>query len=170
LIDNELDAVLLDTNAAIAMITAVTVPGENRWMRAKRAAVALGTFGASRVAADTLEENVSKEAPDGSDDAFGSHHAIEPFAGSAVTRRNVEEMRLSPWARYSIIGASYTCASLAALTRVQQAGHSFADQLMNAALGNFIGIFLSDAFILENSSIAVAISGDRVYLDFKMIF
>ncbi len=169
-VDNDLDDALLDTNAAITLLTAVTVPQEEFGMKAKRAAVALGAFGVGRLTANVLEENVSKEAPDGSDDALGSHHAVEPFAGAAVTRRNVAAMNLSPWAAYSIVGVSYTTASLAALTRVQEEGHSFGDQLVNAAVGNFIGIFITDAFMLEHSSVDVALSGDRAYIGFKMAF
>lgn len=169
-VDNDLDAVLLDTNAAIALVTAVTVPDEDVRTKAKRAAVTLGAFGVSRLTANALEDNVSKEAPDGSDDALGSHHAVEPFSGAAATRRHVAAMNLPTWASVSIIGASYTTASLAALTRVQEEGHSFGDQLVNAAIGNFIGIFLVDAFMLENTTVDVGLAGDHAYLGFRMAF
>lgn len=169
-IDDDLDAALLTANAAIAYITAVTVPEENKRTKAKRLAVTFGAFGVSKITSNLLEENVERKAPDGSDDGLGSHHAIEPFAGSAVTRRNVAAMDLSPWARYSIVGLSYTTGSLAALTRVQEEGHSFGDQLLNAAIGNFIGIFLSDVFMMEDTAVEVSLMEDRTYIGLKIPF
>jgi hypothetical protein len=38
-----------------------------------------------------------------------------------------------------------------ALVRVEEGGHSFADQMINASIGNFIGIFMHDLFLLDDS-------------------
>jgi hypothetical protein len=170
-VEDDVDVFMLDSNAAIALLTAVTIPGEEVHTKAKRVAVTFGAFGASRLAVVGLQEAIEKETPNGEKDyAIGSHHAVEPFAGSALTRRHVEAMALPAWAAYSIVGVSYTTASVAALTRVQEGDHSVADQLVNAAVGNFIGIFFNDAFMSQDNYVDVSLSKEHFYIGFNRVF
>ena len=79
-----------------------------------------------------------------------------------MTRRNVALMRLPRWADYSLIGASYLSSSISALVRVEQGGHSFGDQLISASVGNFIGLFMHDLFLLKDDvSVQTVITPQR---------
>ena len=110
-------------------------------------------MGAARFTDTALNQTISKESPDGThDDAIGSNHALEPFASSAMNRRNVEQMNIPTWGKYTLNTLSYTTASASALSRVQDGGHSFADQLVSVSIGNFLGIFVHDVFMLEDTT------------------
>ncbi|MFT7003547.1 MAG: membrane-associated phospholipid phosphatase [Sulfurimonas sp.] len=61
-------------------------------------------------------------------------------------------MSIPAWGKYSINTISYLSASGSALSRVQEGGHSFSDQLVNASIGNFIGVFFSEAFLSKNET------------------
>jgi len=102
-----------------------------------------------------LNTAIHKRAPDkNSDDeydAIGSNHALVPFASSAMTRRNTQQLNIPIWGKYTINSMSYLSASGSAIIRVQEGGHSFADQLVSASIGNFIGLFIHDLFLLDDS-------------------
>lgn len=151
LYDSDADDVLRDLNGVIMVGTALIVP-EKKWQKtAKRVIVEVGTTQVVILASDGLKNNIDKETPDGkNNDAIGSFHATIPFADSAMTRRNVALTDLPKWADYSIIGASYLTATVSALVRVEEEGHSFADQMVSASVGNFIGLFMHDLFLLRD--------------------
>jgi len=155
-----------DVTAVLTIGTAALVP-EKRWQeRGIRVAVEGGTLGIANLVSSTLKTNIDKETPDGRNDyAIGSHHALPPFAGSAMTRRNVTAMDLPDWAGYGLVGISYLSASASALSRVEDGGHSFADQLLNASIGNFVGLFFHDLFLLgDTTSIQTAITQDQAFV------
>jgi hypothetical protein len=161
-----------DLNGLTTYVTAVLIP-DDRWeTKAKRLAVEWSAFAVARQTVDFLNYNFPKETPDGRDDyAIGSHHALSPFAGAAMTRRNVAQMEIAPWKGYTIVGMNYFFASASAISRVQGGGHSFADQLVSVTLGNFIGLFFHDAFMLEPEvSVEVALSRERNYIGMNYRF
>jgi len=119
-----------------------------------------------RQTVDALNRNIRKQTPSGGKyDAVGSHHALSPFAGAAMTRRNVRQMDVRPWTGYAIVGVNYLFAASSALGRVQGGGHSFADQLVSVTLGNFIGLFFYDAFMDETDMrLEVALGRRETYI------
>jgi len=145
------DDLVRGLNGAITIGTAAAVP-EKRWQRrAERVALEVGTTQVVILASDGLKNHINKESPDGkSRDAIGSFHATIPFANSAMTRRNVALAELPLWADYGLVGASYVSSVFSALVRVEEGGHSFADQMVNASVGNFIGLFMHDLFLLKD--------------------
>ncbi len=164
------DDIYRELNGLITYSTAILIH-DNKWeTKAKRFVVEWSAFAISRQSVDFLNKNVPKETPNGrSMDAVGSHHALSPFAGAAMTRRNVSQMDISRWGGYSIIVANYLFATSSTLTRVQGGGHSFADQLISVTLGNFIGLFFHDAFMSENRQVNISLSPKKAYarIDFR---
>jgi len=68
-----------------------------------------------------------------------------------MTRRNTQQLDIPSWGKYTINSMSYLSAAGSSIARVQEGGHSFADQLVSASIGNFIGLFIHDLFLLDNS-------------------
>jgi hypothetical protein len=122
----------------------------------------------ARFTTTTLNSLIKKETPSGGDDyAIGSHHALDPFANSALTRRNVADMSIPTWGKYTINTISYVSAAGSAFTRVQEGGHSVADQLVSVSIGNFIGLFFYEVFIPEHTelkSIQAQVDNDNFYI------
>ncbi len=126
------DDLVRDLNGITTYTTALLVPDDEWSTKAKRVVVEFSAFEVSKQAVVFLNENVPKETPNTySMDALGSHHTLGPFTGSAMTRRNVAQMPIPNWAGYSIVGTSYFFATSSTLSRIQDGGHSFADQLIS---------------------------------------
>jgi len=160
------DKFVRNLNGALMIGTALLVPEKGWQETAKRVVVEVGTTQVVILASDGLKNNIDKETPDGGDDeAIGSFHATIPFADSAMTRRNVDLMELPAWGAYGLIGASYLSSTMSALVRVEEGGHSFGDQLVNASVGNFIGLFMHDLFLLKDDvSVQAMITPERTGL------
>jgi len=158
-------------NGALTIGTAVLVPEEKWQKRVERVIIEAVTLRLSRLTSYALESGIHKETPDDRNDyAIGSNHALPPFAGSAMTRRNAQGMPISEWGKYGLVGASYLSATIGALSRVEDGGHSFADQLVSASVGNFIGLFFHDLFLLKEDvtvQASVLPSGSYVGLTFR---
>jgi hypothetical protein len=139
--------------------------------KGKRVLVEFTGLEATKQTSTLLEKNIHKESPDGTHNgSIGSHHALDHFAGSAMNRRNVEQMNIPEWGKYTLNTISYTSASASALSRVQDGGHSFADQLVSASIGNFMGLFIHDLFMLDDTTnIAVSVNDNeaKMYIGFR---
>lgn len=158
-----------EINGYLTIGTAVLVP-EKKWEeRAERVIVEAATLKIARLTSYALESGIHKETPDGrNDSAVGSNHALPPFTGSALTRRNAEAMNLPAWADCGLVGVSYLSATVSALSRVEEGGHSFADQLVSASIGNFIGIFFHDLFLLRDSvAVQASVMPHTAYVGIK---
>lgn len=160
-----------ELNGALTIGTAALVP-EKKWeKRVERVIVEAVTLKIASLTSYALETGIHKETPDGMHDyAIGSNHALPPFAGSAMTRRNVGGLPISQWGGYGLIGVSYLSSTVSALSRVEDGGHSFADQLVSASAGNFIGLFFHDLFLLkEDVTVQASVwpSGSYVSLTFR---
>jgi len=137
----------------------------------KRVLVEFTGLETTKQASTFLEKNIRKKSPDGTHNgSIGSHHALDHFASSAMNRRNVEQLNIPEWGKYTLNTISYTSASASALCRVQDGGHSFADQLLSASIGNFMGLFIHDLFMLDASTnLAVSLNDSEaaVYIGFR---
>lgn len=165
LLDNDDDEIMRYLNEGVALSTAAFVPDKKRETKAKRIAVEVSAFAFSRWTVNFLNRSVDKENPTGDrNNAIGSHHAVSPFAGAAMTKRNVSEMGLPDWAGNTLVGTTYLMATGSAFIRVQEGGHSFADQLVNASMGHFIGLFFYDLFMAAESDLRVSVSKEAMYI------
>jgi hypothetical protein len=155
--DSEDDEILRDINGVMLYSSALLVENDDSTRMIHRLATDLAGSTTARWTTNGLNTTISKETPSGNEDyAIGSHHAVDTFADSALIRKNVKDMSIPKWSKYSINTISYLSASGSALTRVQEGGHSVADQLLNASIGNFIGVFFYEAFMQEDETIEVS--------------
>lgn len=165
LIDSEVDEPLRIINAVTLYTSAMFVQSDTAKKRTQRLATDFVGSSAARWTTSALARNIQKETPTGNDDyAIGSHHALDPFANSALTRRNVNDMSIANWGKYSFNALSYLSASGAAFSRVQEGGHSFADQLVSVSIGNLIGLFFYEAFLGEETNLNVSLNKDFIYI------
>lgn len=152
-------------------MTALLINDPDYETKGKRVAVEFAGLESTKQISTALEKNIQKKSPDGAHNgSIGSHHALDAFASSAMNRRNVDQMDIPDWGKYTLNTISYTSASASALSRVQDGGHSFADQLVSASIGNFMGLFIHDLFMLDaNTSIALSLNDNeaKMYIGFR---
>ena len=113
-------------------------------------------LGATRITNNLLKKNIDRKVPSYTPvrpdhESFPSNHATEPFAAAALIRRNLEAMPLPKWSEYSLTGVAYLAATGAAWGRVEMGLHYPTDQLGSAAIGNFLALFIHDAFMGEQA-------------------
>lgn len=153
------------------LATALLVDDPDYRQKEKRILVEFIGLETTKQTSTFLEKNIRKKSPDGTHNgSIGSHHALDHFAGSAMNRRNVEQLDIPEWGKYTLNTISYTSASASALCRVQDGGHSFADQLVSASIGNFMGLFFHDLFMLDSTTnIAVSVNDNeaKVHIGFR---
>lgn len=158
-------------NSTITLTTAALVDDDgNVTKKIKRLVVEQGAYMVSKSIIPLLED-AGKVSPDGkSTESLGSHHAFETFAGAAMTRRNVAQMDIPQWGKYTIVGFNYYFSSYSAFLRLQEGGHSLGDQFANIAMGNFAGLFMHDMFMLEDNmqlNIIPTDDGVKVSLNYR---
>jgi len=154
LFDSEIDERLRKINNLTMYVTALTVSNDTNVKRGQRLATNFAGAAVARRTTTTLNKIIKKDIPSGDDNyAIGSHHALDPFAKSALTRRNVSDMTAPLWLKYSINSLSYISASGSAFSRIQEGGHSFADQLVSVSIGNFVGLFFYELFLVDGSNL-----------------
>ena len=170
IIDSDIDEPLRYINGITMYSTAIFVKDDNNTEMMRRLAVDWAGSATARWTTSALNRSIKKETPSGNEDyAIGSHHALDPFANSALTRGNVRDMSIPTWGKYTINTISYISAAGSAFTRVQEGGHSVADQLVSASIGNFIGIFFYQVFLgydedTNIKNIKVTASEDNFYI------
>ena len=165
LIDSEIDEPLRIINGVTLYASALLVDNDTALERANRLATDFAGSAVAQWTTSALTHNIEKETPSGTDEyAIGSHHALDPFANSALTRRNVNDMSISNWGKYSFNALSYLSASGSAFSRVQEGGHSFADQLVSVSIGNFIGLFFYEAFLSQEEKLNISINKDYIFV------
>ena len=161
----ENDDLYRDINGFETYTTAVFIDDNDSTLKLKRLAVETVGFAVARTTTDSLSSSIEKEDPSGKgDDAIGSHHAIDTFASSAMNRRNVAQLDIQDWEKYTLNGFSYFTASASAFARVQEGGHSLGDQFVHASIGNFIGLFIHDLFMKEDTNIDLSLQNDSAYM------
>lgn len=116
-------------------------------------------LGASRIGTNLIKKNVSRKVPNFDPvtnpdyESFPSNHGTEPFADAALIRRNLAAMPINDAARFGLNTATYLAASGAAWGRVEMGLHYPNDMLLSAAIGNFIALFVHDAFMGEEGAL-----------------
>jgi len=158
-------------STGITYTTAVFVPDDgNITMKVKRLSVDIAALSIGRQYVNFTNAHIDHESPGKTnEDAFGSNHAVTPFASAALTRRHVELMDIPKWSKYSINTISYLAASGSAYQRIESGLHSFSDQMYSAAGGNFIALFIHDAFMAEDTDLGIDLSSQdpKITLSFR---
>jgi len=154
----------LHAAGGIGMIaTALAVEAdEHPWrLRGKTLLVEGAGAIASASTAEILKTVTGRERPDGSSDtSFPSGHATPAFAYAAASRRNLDAMRLGRGWRIGLTAGFETLAVGTAWARVEAQKHYPTDVLVGAALGNYISLFVHDAFLGSSGNVFVSVNVD----------
>ncbi len=163
--NSEYDDLYRNINGLETYATALFIDDNNSEIKIKRLAVESVGFAAAKTTTNFLNSSIEKENPAKTgDDAIGSHHAIDTFTGSAMNRRNVAQLNIPDWGKYSLNTLSYLTATGSAFSGVEEGGHSLGDQFINASIGNFIGLFIHDLFMKEDTHIELSLHNDAAYM------
>lgn len=150
---------------------------EHAWLAAKAKGFAVGggvllaTWGAT----EGLKAASGRQRPVGrADDSFPSNHASLTAASARLARETLRYSDLPPAAR---LGSDLGLAGLALATgwaRVEAGAHHPADVLAGMALGNFLAVFASEAFLApatnDRLQLDVASRGDGMLLRLRLGF
>ncbi len=165
ILNSQEDDLYREINGLETYATALFIDDNDSEIKLKRIAVETLGFATARETTNMLNNFVQKETPSRTlKNAIGSHHATDPFAGSAMNRRNVDQLAIPTWGKYSLNTLSYLTASASAFTRIEDGGHSLGDQLVNASIGNFIGLFVHDLFMKEDTHINLSLQKDQALI------
>jgi membrane-associated phospholipid phosphatase len=138
---------------AETIVTGLTAPsgsvdGDWSWAKLKGLSVEGAALGITAGATQLLQEGVGRTRPDGSNDrSFPSGHASTSFAAAALASNNLAAHRFAPWVQRTLEVANTAAASSVAWARVEGNKHFPTDAFFGAALGNFLGMFIHDAFL-----------------------
>jgi membrane-associated phospholipid phosphatase len=146
----------LKTTTSAAMIgTALAVPnGKRAWeFKPERLGIEFVGVQLNNVLTSGLKSATGRTRPDGSDDrSFPSGHASQAFARATFACRNVDNIpSLSKGGRVALKTTFRTIAAGTAWARVEGQKHYASDVMFGAALGNFVAIFVHDAFLPPES-------------------
>jgi len=156
----EKDADDLRTLSTAITYTTAAFVDENLTTKTKRFVVQTAALYAGR-ATVTQMNKYEHTSPSGTyDEALGSNHAVTPFASAALTRRNLDGINMPTEAKYSVNTLSYAAATGSAYERVESGLHSVSDQMYSIAAGNFIALFINDAFMASDYQLGVEFNED----------
>jgi membrane-associated phospholipid phosphatase len=125
----------------------------------------LGVEAAAAFTTISLTEGIKyatgRERPDGSNNmSFPSGHASLTFAYAAACRRNLQAIELDRGWRIGLTVGFETLAVGTAWARVEADKHYPTDVLVGAALGNYVALFLHDAFLGSSANVSVSLNVD----------
>jgi len=152
--------------------TALAVPnGDGPWQRKPERLVieelaVLLTAGAT----SAIKSLVDRERPDGSNTrSFPSGHASQSFTMARMACLNVAELPgLSRGWRITLETSFMTLAGATAWSRVEGGKHYPSDVLVGAALGNFVAVFVHDAFLPSDSKLRLDATLSRREISFTV--
>jgi membrane-associated phospholipid phosphatase len=146
----------LEGAAVLAWVgTALAIPSEKPlsgpWWAAKGEEIlteglAVGaTSGVTTLLKDVV---IHRRRPDGSDQhSFPSGHTATAAVGDMLAARNLESLPLAPGERTAGRLGLFTLTMGTAWARIEAHKHFPSDVLAGAALGNFLGAFVNEAFL-----------------------
>jgi hypothetical protein len=140
----------------LIMYSTILMTGETYSTKAKRVVSNYLGVKSSSYSTTLLNKYIKKETPNGNDYfAIGSNHAAEPFASSINTYENLKQSSITPWVKYPIIATNYGISSVISLSRVEDGGHSFSDQLISNSVGNFLGVFFLNLLMNQSTDLLI---------------
>jgi len=156
--------------------TALAVPdGDGPWQR-KPERLVIEELSVLLIAGTTsaIKSLADRERPDGSNDrSFPSGHASQSFAMARMACLNVDDLAgLGRSWRITLKTTFTTFAGLTAWSRVEGGKHYPSDVMVGAALGNFVAVFVHDAFFPANSTarLSATLSGKEVSFSVSFSF
>jgi membrane-associated phospholipid phosphatase len=143
---------LLNASIWIYISSAVILPGGDvpGWLlnKSKGLAVGYAAILSTKYTTDGLKALSGRERPDGSNyESFPSGHTSAVAVYTMLTQRNIEYLDMDSAIEKSIDIALNTLTLATGWSRVESNSHYPTDILVGAALGNFIGAFISDSFL-----------------------
>ena len=148
----------------LAMLgTAVAVPGgDYPWRsRIERILVEEGGVWAASSVTGLMKQSINRERPDESDNhSFPSGHSTRAFAYNGMSSRNLDAMELPDGGRLSLKILFTTLAAGTAWARVEGEKHYPSDVLAGAAVGNFVSLFIHDAFLGRREKVSATVRTD----------
>jgi hypothetical protein len=135
---------------------------EHPWLtRGKTLAIEEAGAIATTSLTSLLKNATDRERPDASDfESFPSGHASRAFAYAAGSRRNLDATGLGRGWRIGLTAGFETLAAGTAWARVEAGKHFPTDVLAGAALGNYVGLFVHDAFLRAGGNTQVFLNAD----------
>jgi len=156
---------LLDTTVAGAVLTALATPsGPDPVSKLKGFGVEAAAGSATAGITELLKVWIGRERPDRSNNnSFPSGHSSGAFAAAALGGENVKSLPLSDGEKISLRAGFVVLATGTAWARVEAKKHFPSDVLAGAALGNFISIFIHDAFLGldENAPVELSVEPEK---------
>jgi membrane-associated phospholipid phosphatase len=127
-------------------------PGEWAWAKIRGFSVGAGAVALTSLSTEGLKNVIQRERPDGSSRrSFPSSTSSLAAVYGSLASQNLDYLDIPKWARISLRGGIATLIGGASWARLEGNFHYPSDVLVGAALGNFIGRFLNDAFIGPNN-------------------
>lgn len=149
---------------ALAMLgTALAVPGGSYPWRSRfeRLLVEEGGVWSASSVTNLMKESISRERPDETDThSFPSGHSTRAFAYNGMSLRNLDAMDLPGSGRISLKILFTTLAAGTGWARVEGERHYPSDVLAGAAIGNFISVFIHDAFLGRREQVSATLRAD----------
>jgi membrane-associated phospholipid phosphatase len=166
---------ILRTLSTVAMAgTALAVPnGEGAWeWKPERLVLEIGAVQINNFLTHGLKNATDRERPDGSDnESFPSGHASQAFTRMTLACRNVDQIpSLSTGWAIALKTSFRVIAAGTAWARVEGGVHYPSDVLFGAALGNFVAIFVHDAFLPADSKTRFSATLGRKEASFSVSF
>jgi len=165
----------LKSATSVAMVgTALAVPNaDGPWERKpERLLLEVGAVQLSNLATSVLKSVTDRERPDGEDDrSFPSGHASQSSARATLACRNVDQIpSLSKGWRTTLKTSFRVIAAGTAWARVEAGKHYPSDVLFGSALGNFVAVFVYDAFVPADTTTRVDLTLSREEISFSVAF
>ena len=154
--------------------TALAVPnGDGAWQR-KPERLLIEELSVLLTAGTTsaIKSLADRERPDGSNDrSFPSGHASQSFTMARMACLNVDDLAsLGRGWRITLKTTFTTFAAAAAWSRVEGGKHYPSDVLVGAALGNFVAVFVHDAFLPADAKTRFNATLSRSEVSFSIAF
>lgn len=138
-------------------------PGE--WFRNKARGLTVGLTAraATSLLTQALKEGVGRERPDGSDFlSFPSGHTSASAVNTRLASRNLRSLPLSDGTRRVLDAGLLTLTLGTSWARIEAGKHYPSDTLFGMALGNYLAVFINDAFLGQDA-------GDRRGVMFEAV-
>lgn len=143
------------------------------WTAAKFKGVLVegSALGVTSLVVGSLKDYSERDRPDGGDKrSFPSSHTSQAFAGARLASRNLESISMSYRSRRAWDATFLTMAAGTGWARIEAGQHYPSDVLAGAAIGNFLAVFIYDAFFGLQASTNIEISIDPSDEDMWIIF
>ena len=175
---NKYSDYLLNASIGLYISSAVMLPGDDMpvWLlnKSKGLAVGYAAILSTKYTTDGLKLLAGRKRPDGSNyESFPSGHTSAVAVFTMLTQRNIEYFHMNPSVEQSLDIALNTLTLATGWSRVEGNSHYPTDILFGAALGNFIGAFINDAFLgrySNNIKLSTEYYGPHIHISLAVRF